>query len=178
MSSTSVDNPTELNPADLIQCIGQSFNEQKAFSVIQFIDAPDTVKEEFLSKIVSKTIKNPEQFLLFGIRVDEIHIGLDSADKIVAIYVRLKNQDLVKKMEKAIGDEYMAMSVLPENVEAPPSKYWWDYKGNCVHLLLLANQRMFITEQLPDDGLITFYNCDPDSYWGVPKNESNEPDKN
>lgn len=164
MTFITPDNPIDLNPADLILCIGQSFHNQNTFSVSDFTDSPGEVKDEYEPRIISKTTKNPKQFTLFGLSVDEIHIGLDSSDKILAIYVRLENQDLVKKMEKAIGDEYVAVGVTPEGLEAPPSTYWWDYKGQCVSLKLYANQRMFIREIPAYDGLVTFFNCDPRSY--------------
>lgn len=155
---------TELDPADLIQCVGQSFHEQKAFSVSDFKDPVSTIEDDYTLIIISKTIKHPKRFRLFGVAVKELNIALDSADKILAVFVRLQNQGLVKRMEKAIGDEYIASGVTPEGIDAPPSTYWWDYKGNCVSLKLYANQRMFITETLPDDGLVTFFNCDPRSY--------------
>ncbi|MGB8193232.1 MAG: hypothetical protein WCF67_14985 [Chitinophagaceae bacterium] len=163
----TVGKPAELNPADLIQCVGQSFNQQKIFAVSDFTEPPVTIEDEYPLMIISKTIKNPKQFRLFGIPLDELHIGLDSTNKILAVFVRLKNKGLVKKKEKAIGDEYMAMSVTPADVEAPPSTYWWDYKGQCVSLRLYANQRMFITERLPDEGFVTFFNCDPNSYMDI-----------
>lgn len=164
MSSIIAHNPIDLNPADLIQCVGQSFNEQKALSVSDFSEPPITVEEDYGLRIISKTLRNPKQFTLFGVPVDQLHVGLDSSNKILAVYVRLKNQDLVNKMLKAIGDDCIAIGVTPENVEAPPSKYWWDYKGMCVSLLLYANRRMFITEKPPDDGLVTFLDCDSDIY--------------
>lgn len=177
MSSNIVYTPIDLNPADLIQCVGQSFNEQKAFSVSDFIDPPGTIEDKYPLTIISKTIKDPKQFTLFGVPVGELHIGLDSTDKILAVFVRLDNQDLVKKMEKAIGDEYLAGGVTPEGVDAPPSTYWWDYKGKCISLRLYANQRMFITEIPPDEGLLTFFNCDPSSYMDIAsqKAEADEP---
>jgi len=164
MSSIIGYNPIHLNPADLIQCVGQSFNEQKAFAVADFTEPPSTIEDDYGLVRIRKTLKNAKRFTLFGIPAKEIHLALDSADKILAVFVRLDNKDLVKKMEKAIGDEYMGISVTPGDVEAPPSYYLWDYKGNCVSLTLYANQRMFVTEIPPDDGLVTFFNCDPDSY--------------
>jgi hypothetical protein len=172
-----VDNPTELNPADIIQCIGLSFSEQKVLSISDFTDSPNTVEDEYPLMIISKTIKNPKQFRLFGIPVDELHIGLDSADKILAVFVRLENKDLVKKMEKAIGDEYVASAITPGDVEVPPSTYLWDYKEKCVSLKLYTNLRMFITKILPNDGLVIFSNCEPSSYMDIASQtaEADEP---
>jgi hypothetical protein len=179
MTSIFIDKPTELNPADLIQCVGQSLNEQKAFStgILRDLLQSEQDKYKYSLMILSKTVERPRRFTLFGIPVDELHIGLDSADKILAVFVRLKNQDLVKKMEKAIGGEYVAVGVTPGDVEAPPSNYLWDYKGQCVSLTLYVNQRMFITEILPDDGLVTFSNCDPRSYMDIASQtaEADEP---
>jgi hypothetical protein len=158
---------TELNPADLIQCVGQSFYEQKAFAVSDFTD-PVAREDDYSLMIISKTIKFPKKFRLFGVPLDELNIALDSSDKILAVFVRLENQDLVKKMEKEIGDEYVAVGVTPEGVEAPPSTYGWDYKGKCVSLKLFANQRLFIREIPPDDGLVIFFNCDHRSYMDFP----------
>lgn len=158
------DKPIDLDPADLIRCVGQAFVEQKTFSDSDFTNPSSEDIDEYDPSIISKTIKNPKQFTLFGITVDELHIGLDSTGKILAVYVRLPNHDLVKKMEKAIGDEYTAVGVTPDGVDAPPSTYWWDYYGKCVSLKLFANQRMFIREIPPDDGLVIFFDCDPRSY--------------
>lgn len=158
------DKPIDLDPADVIRCVGQSFVEQKTFSDSDFINSSSKDIDDYDPNIISKTIKNPKQFTLFGVTVDELHIGLDNTGKILAVYVRLPNHDLVKKMEKAIGPEYVGVGVTPEGVDAPPSTYWWDYKENCVSLKLFANQRMFIKEIRPDDGLVIFFNCDHRSY--------------
>src|SRR5215213_10305924 len=77
----------ELNPADLIQCVGQSFHKQKAFAVSDFTD-PVIKEDDYSPMIISKTIKFPKKFRLFGIPLDELNIALDSADKILAVFVR------------------------------------------------------------------------------------------
>lgn len=157
-----IDSRTVLNPEDIIGCIGQPFNKQTLFSVPDCTASSEEVKEEYFARIISKSLTNSKQFSLFGIPIDELHIGLDSSDKILAVYVRLKNEDLVKKMEQAIGEEYMGISIGAEN--APPSSYYWDFKGKCVSLLLYANRTMFVTKRGPDDGLVTFSGCGMDHY--------------
>src|SRR5215203_112462 len=122
ISSMMLNTPVELDPADLIGCVGRSFNEQKAFAVSDFTD-PVAKEDDYSLMIISKTIKYPKRFRLFGISTQELNIALDSANKILAVFIKLENRNLVKKMEKAIGDEYVAVGVTPEGVEAPPSTY-------------------------------------------------------
>ena len=164
--STIVDKPTELNPADLIQCVGQSFNEQKVFpmSVLREPLQSERDKYKYSLMILSKAVERPEQFALFGIRADEIYIALDSTKIILAVFVVLDNNDLVKKMAENIGNEYMAMALTPDDEEGVPSNYYWDYKGKCISLKLRAYHKLFVTKIVPDNGFVTFYNCEPSSY--------------
>ena len=165
MTSILVDKPTELNPADLIQCVGQSFNEQKAFPMQVFREPlqSELDKYKYSRMIFSKTVEKPGQFSLFGIPADEIYIAIDSAQTILAVFVVVDNNDLVKKMTAVFGEDYVAVA-LSNGEEALPSSYLWDYKGKCVTLKLLAYQRVFVTTVRPDNGFVVFFNCEPSSY--------------
>jgi hypothetical protein len=167
-SPSMVHNPTELNAADLIECVGKSFNEQKVFASLSFREPSSKEIEEYAPAIISKTLKTPRQYTLFGIPVDEVHLALDSQKKILAVFIRLDNQDLVKKMKKAIGDEYIAGGTALGEDEVIPHHYEWDYKGGCISLMLNAYGMMrYLPKILRDDGLVTFFNCDPGTYYDL-----------
>ena len=158
----------ELNITDLVQCVGIPFDQQKVFDKSGFINPSKSVLDKYILVLIKKSVKNPRQFTLFGIPADEIHFAMNSLNKILAVFVRLDNQDLVKKMEKSIGDKYMAAGASMADEDVPPSYYLWDYKGACVSLSIDAHKRLFVNERLPDDGVIIFFNCDPTSYLNIP----------
>jgi hypothetical protein len=171
-------NSTPLDAADLIECVSQSFNSQNLFPLHSFTEPSEKDREEYAPSILSKTLKNPRQYTLFDIPADEIHLALDSNQKITAVFIRLDNQDLVKKMEKAIGDEYIASGSALGEDEVIPHYYQWDYKGGCASLMLRAYGMMrYIPKIVRDDGLVTFFKGDPTTYmdFGIQTAEADEP---
>ena len=158
----------ELNSDDLISWIGRTVNDQKMFHTSDFTEASAVDSEAYFPLLISKTLKKPHRFTLFGIVINELHIRLDKQNRVVALFLKLDNQNLVDKMIKAVGDEYMASSVGVGDAPIPDSHYLWDFKGGCVSLNLNANKIQFKPKLVRDDGLIIFSNCDPLSYIAVP----------
>ena len=156
--------PRELNVADLYQCVGVHFDQQKVFDTSAIVDASVRDKEKYFPILVEKVIKNPQQYSLFGIPADEIYFALDSQQTTVGVFVRLDNQDLVKKMANAISDKYAAAGSYGD-----PFWYRWDYKDGCLGLELTKNKTQFIPKIVRDDGVVIFYNCDSWSYMLKPK---------
>lgn len=157
-------NPRELNIADLLQCVGVHFDQQKVFDTSTVVNASSHDKEKYFPVLVEKLIKNPQQYSLFGIPADEIYFALDSQQTTVGVFIGLDNQDLITKMAKAIPDEYIAAGLNEE-----PSYYLWEYKGGCVALELVKHQTQFIPKIVRDDGLVVFFNCNIVSYMASPK---------
>ena len=107
---TPIDATRELNPQDLIECIGKSIQTQKIFPPNDLMLASGKILETYLGTTIKRTLDRPRRYALFGIAIDELHITLDTLNKVTAILVRLENKNIVEKMKKEIGNEYMAAS--------------------------------------------------------------------
>jgi hypothetical protein len=160
----------ELNPEHLVGWIEHSFSRQKMFTAADFMNAAKKDEEAYFPLLISKTLKQPNKFTLFGIVVDELHIKLDTTGKVVAVFIVLDNQNLLDKMVENIGNEYMAAGVSVGDTSTPYNYFLWDFKGGCVTLNLNAYKIQFKQKIVRDNGLIIFNNCNPLSYILVPRN--------
>lgn len=151
--------PRELKVADLFQCVGVHFDQQKVFDSSAVANASVRDKERHFPILVEKVIKNPQQYSLLSIPADEIYFALDSQQIIVGLFVRLDNQDVVKKMQEEIPGKHIAAGS-----DGDPFYYHWRYKSGCVALEVTKNQIQFIPKIVRDDVVIIFFNCDAWSY--------------
>jgi nitric oxide synthase oxygenase domain/subunit len=163
------DTTKQITANQLIGFIGLPMTQQTLFVQGDFTIASTEDKETYFPLMIDYTLQHPERFSLFGITIDELHIKLDEENKIVAVFAKLDNLDLVKKMEKEIGEEYMASGVSVGADPVADSHFIWDYKRGCVSLDLNANKVQFRPKIVRDYGLIIFNNCDMLSYITVPK---------
>lgn len=140
------DQKQALNPADIITLIGEPFPHQKVFQLEDFSLPSTADAEEYFPILINKTLQKPERFSLFTIPINELYMKVDEHNTLVAIFIKLDNEDLVKKMEKAIGDEYMASGTGFSDEPITESHFLWDYKNGCVSLTLNAKNCSFNQE--------------------------------
>jgi hypothetical protein len=162
------DTAKDLSAERLIECIGQPIMTQIVFLESDLIPSSNKDKEEYFPLMIDYTLSQPNRFSIFGVIIDELHLKVDKDKKIVAIFAKLDNQHLVEKMEKIVGEEYMASGVSVGNEPAANSYFNWDYNGKCVVLNLNAHKVQFKPKIVRDYGLVIFNNCDLLSYISVP----------
>lgn len=119
------DSIRELNPSDLMQCLGQSAHSIKLFATDKMGPAANDDIERYFPRKITLSVKNPGRFVIFGITVEEVHLKVSESDIMEAVFVQLDNQELVKKLTKLAGEDYIASGGSPGE-DTSFSYYSWD----------------------------------------------------
>ncbi|HYE54490.1 MAG TPA: hypothetical protein VD996_06585 [Chitinophagaceae bacterium] len=113
------------------------------------------------------TVIRPSQFTFLGLEVQELHLRVDSTQKVAAVYVVVENKDVAEKLNKKIGHYTSAMGFNISD-DDPPSIYSWKYNKRCLNMKLHAYSMRAQVEPMPNTAFIIFNNCNARSYFQIP----------